>query len=357
MRSTHLPRRLRLAAGTVVLIALSAVLLPASTGVSQTVEPPCPEYQAEPFPASFDGCAELQAQVEDVGSFMGPDGFRLDAYEAVLQDFFEKYCHRDADAGWERDKRLRDTGPYVATQNDDGTWSDPAYYGTHQPVVIWYNAPMMDWLRRNRPAEGAGPAPASVEPIPDGAIMVKEMYPAPAVRCNRFEPEHLKAPPSTGFAFMVRDQENAQDGWFWGAWWEGFTPDWPAKDGNPLPAMGFGAYCLNCHASAADNQTFADLKNVEGEPGEPNVYLVQSFLFDNELGREPGRHRSAHDVSDDPERHDEPLPQYSPAFLARFQRSDRPTADSVRQMPSQTYDNVWVAAGPPTAPIRRLVMG
>ena len=37
------------------------------------------------------------------------------------------------------------------------------------------------------------------------------------------------------------------------------------------------------------------------------------------------------------------------AFLARFQRSDRPTADSVRQMPSQTYDHVWIPGGGPTA--------
>ena len=44
--------------------------------------------------------------------------------------------------------------------------------------------------------------------------------------------------------------------------------------------MGFGQYCTNCHASAKDNSTFASLKNIKGQPGEPLVFLSQNFFLD-----------------------------------------------------------------------------
>ena len=51
-------------------------------------------------------------------------------------------------------------------------------------------------------------------------------------------------------AVMVRDREASQDGWFWGWFgWSGWNPDWPAGPQNRLPYMGFGQYCVNCHAS------------------------------------------------------------------------------------------------------------
>ena len=59
----------------------------------------------------------------------------------------------------------------------------------------------------------------------------------------------------------------------------GWSVDWPAKDTSPTPNMGFGQYCTNCHASAKDNQTFAALKNIKGEPGDPLVFLSQNFFL------------------------------------------------------------------------------
>ena len=47
---------------------------------------------------------------------------------------------------------------------------------------------------------------------------------------------------------------------------------------NSLPNMGFAQYCMNCHASAANNLTFASPKNMQGEPGEPLVFLSQDFF-------------------------------------------------------------------------------
>lgn len=326
------------------------LLLAVAVGPAQAVggDLTCSAVQPTAVPASFTGCAELETKASNPAAFMGPEGFKLAEYEAVLQDFFGKYCYRNAAAGWVRDKRVRDTGPYAAFL-DGGTWSPGRYFGTHLPVVIWYSPTMAAWLRHNRPASGA--APADPPPVPDGAVMVKEMYPAPAARCDQFPPERLKPPASTGVAFMIRDRQNAHDGWFWGAWWEGFKPDWPAQSGNGLQAMGFGAYCLNCHASARDNSTFADLANIQGEPGEPLVYLSQNFLFDAaqsgpDLKRAAAmsRHRSALDTSDDPPREQAPLGQYNPAFLAAYPQPSPPT--TVDNMPSQTYDHVWVPGGP-----------
>ncbi len=344
---THSPRRWPWAAAFLSAAALALLLLPAFEVQTQTADPPCDLYSPEPVPASFVGCADLQAKVEDTAAFMGQDGFDLAGYEGVLGEFFDNYCHRNAASGWVRDKRVRDTGPYVAVSQPGGTWSSPRAYGTHLPVVIWYNPKMIEWLRQNRPHEGD--APAAPAPIPDGAVMVKEMFPAPAARCDRYPPEHLTVPASTGVAFMIRDAANAQDGWFWGAWWQGFTPDWPPQ-GRGLAAMGFGLYCLNCHASAKDNSTFADLANVAGEPGEPNVYLSQNFLFENAIApqEELGRHRTVVDTTDDPPREQAPLSSYNPAFLARFPTTTPPVQSAITSLPSQTYDHVWVPGGGPT---------
>ncbi len=342
------PRRSSWVVVFLVAAALAVVLIPARNVQTQTAEPDCGLESPTSIPATFACCDDLQAKAENTAAFMTPHGFDLAGYEAVLNDFFEGYCHRNAGSGWVRDKHVRDTGPYVAVAQPGGVWSSPRAYGTHLPVVIWYNPKMIDWLRTNRPHEG--PAPAKLAPIPDGAVMVKEMFPAPAARCDPFPPENLNVPGSTGVAFMIRDTSNAQDGWFWGAWWQGFQPDWPAQ-GQGLAAMGFGLYCLNCHASAQDNATFADLANVEGEPGQPNVYLSQNFLFQNQLAAtdEASRHRTVIDTSDDPPQIQTPLPEYNPAFLARFPTQTPPTPSSFTSLPSQTYDHVWIPGGGPTA--------
>ena len=46
-------------------------------------------------------------------------------------------CHRDEDGGWVRDKRVRDTGPWIGTYAD-GKWTGQVF-GTHAPVLIWYS--------------------------------------------------------------------------------------------------------------------------------------------------------------------------------------------------------------------------
>ena len=153
----------------------------------------------------------------------------------------------------------------------------------YAPVLIWYSPEFYAWLR----GQPAGKRPSrhgeqlAEQPVPDGAMVVKEMYTPPGAACSGVDPLYL-LPTQNGAAIMVRDSTVAHDGWFWG-WYgwpgDGWAVDRPAKDTSPTPNMGFGQYCTNCHASAKENQTFAALKNIKGEPGEPLAFLSQNFFL------------------------------------------------------------------------------
>ena len=94
----------------------------------------------------------------------------------------------------------------------------------------------------------------------------------------------------------------SHDGWFWGwfGWKENsWAPSWPAQADNPYPNMGFGLYCTNCHSSARDNQTFASLRNIAGEPGEPLVFLSHDFSC---RGISPPKARPAREAGRRPRR-------------------------------------------------------
>src|SRR5690606_6800595 len=115
---------------------------------------------------------------------------------------------------------------------------------------------MADWLVANRP--GDREAVYSPPPIPDGAMMIKEMFDTPAAACTDVDPLHIH--PSNGAAIMIKDSAASHDGWFWG--WYGFgpgsgwDPDWPPAPSNAITNMGFAQYCMNCHASASSQLSF-----------------------------------------------------------------------------------------------------
>jgi hypothetical protein len=138
---------------------------------------------------------------------------------------------------------------------------------------------MIAWLHANRPEDPAK-APARPASVPDGAIMVKELYsPAPAASCRIADLLRLR-PDTKGYAVMIRDSAAAFDGWYWGVLgWKGWQPDQPPPPSNAPSLNGFGPLCTVCHASARDNQTFASLRNIEGEPGEFLTFLVQDFFL------------------------------------------------------------------------------
>jgi hypothetical protein len=149
---------------------------------------------------------------------------------------------------------------------------------------------------------------------------------------------------------MVRDSKGSYDGWFWG-WYgwagSGWAVDWPAKPSSPYPAMGFGQYCTNCHASAKDNSTFAALKNIQGEPGEPLVFLSQNFFLDPSWQSLQNRIQSA-GASDARATGNDP--EYNAAFTRIFwSLGGAPKRGEISEMPPVTYDSVWPKPGEPTA--------
>ena len=99
--------------------------------------------------------------------------------------------------------------------------------------------------------------------------------------------------------------------------------------------MGFGQYCTNCHASAKDNSTFASLKNIKGEPGEPLVFLSQNFFLDPSWQSLQSRIQSAGAKDTASAGKD---PDYNPAFTKIFCVARRPAAarrhrrDAVRDL-------------------------
>jgi hypothetical protein len=193
-------------------------------------------------------------------------------------------------------------------------------------------------------------APAAREPVPDGAMMIKEMFVPPASACAEVTDwKNLK--PTKGIALMVRDRQASYDGWFWGwlDWGAARTnlntwkPDWPADAKNALPDMGFGQYCTNCHASAKEH-TFASLRNIAGERGEPLVFLSHDFF----LAPVSDQHEAVATAGAAPppaaKKDDDP-------FVATYGSAEN-TVGAVPPraklaLPSETYDNVWMPAGGP----------
>lgn len=153
--------------------------------------------------------------------------------------------------GWCEDKYVRDTGPYIHGQ----------YYGTHPAVRIYYSPEVMTWLRNGRRGVPA-----------DGAVIIKEQYPAPAAMHGN---EHGRALKPLDWTVMIRRSSGSRDGWFWA---EVYTKTPTSKGmtfgGTQYPNAGFGLYCLRCHASANVATTFAALDNIKGFPGEPLIFKV-----------------------------------------------------------------------------------
>jgi hypothetical protein len=316
-------------------LALCAVLVPAIAQGSAT----CPDEQVTKQTPTPEQIKEVCEPLEPV--VRAPSALPLNEYEAKLSQYLGAMCHRNEDGGWKVDKRVRDTGPWVGTYAN-GKWTGQGF-GTHAPVLIWYSPLMYEWLKANRAENGATPAAAA--PVPDGAMMIKEMYPYPAAACANVPIDRLLAL-SQAAAVMVRDSKGSHDGWFWGwyGWGDnsGWSVDWPAKAGSPYPNMGFGQYCTNCHASAKDNSTFASLNNIKGEPGEPLVFLSQNFFLDPSWQSLQSRIQSAGAKDTATSGKD---PDYDPFFETVFHtRGGLPARDQLK-MPSETYDSVWPKPG------------
>lgn len=130
-----------------------------------------------------------------------------------LQQFLDTGCHKQ----WVQDPRIRTTN------------------GVHPNVKVYFSPGMWNWMG-NRTGD-----------VPDGAIVVKEQYGFTAGNTT-----------VSDWAVMVRDSGGAWDGWYWADLVPGSSPELVSPDIDcdeaSYPAAIFGAYCINCHASAADGQ-------------------------------------------------------------------------------------------------------
>lgn len=170
----------------------------------------------------------------------------LPEFQLVLRAFLTSGKYRNLN--WCEDKGLRDTGPYVNNSS----------YGVHPTVKIYYSPAVVNWLLRKNPADV----------IPDGAMIVKEQYAAPAARYQVQGPPLLR-----GWTIMIKDAKGAKDGWYWDESWAAQCVD---NNNAPfaVPYGGFGLYCTRCHASAEKEMTFSYTKNIKGFPGEYDTYFV-----------------------------------------------------------------------------------
>ena len=260
-------------------------------------------------------CPDARESSLPLPSSMSPDDFH-DKLLAFLQN--TEY----AKLQWCEDKGVRDTGPYVNSE----------YLGTHPAVRVYYSPAIMKWLLNGR-----------IDAIPDGAMIVKEMYfPGPAAR---YEGKQLTP---ASWTVMIKDSKASRDGWFWGGLWTS-NPPMPKPSDSYKPPFnvfneGFGLTCLHCHASSEKEFTFASLNNVKGHPGNP----LSFFVDDTWRTPPPPEPKVLADIAPGHRmlklrRKSAPVEMATQAEFLKFFK-DVPIPGGLQVMPAETYDHV--VAGP-----------
>ncbi len=274
-----------------------------------------------------------------------PSSMSVADFENQMFDFLNERVYAD-ELAWLSDKRIRDTGPFIAGK----------YYGTHPAVRVYYSPGIIKWLQGGRVGE-----------IPDGEMIIKEQYQPPAIRhAGKSEDEIRESLES--WTVMVKDSAGSQDGWFW----SNPVADQKVTNNHQYPfdhpVSGFGHYCIRCHGSAQSAEfestrkgnefTFSALRNIEGFPGEPMVFRVDDSWreqthnttrtdVDQELERKLG------DLSADWEIDHDSHPRIAPEdcpesrklvlnrnFLEYYDSIAVVAAEQVQRIPPVTHD--WV---------------
>ncbi len=276
------------------------------------------------------GASKRSVPAPDVAALPLPTSLSLQAYEKQLYAFLE--AREYVELGWAKDKYVRDTGPFLAG----------ASFGTHQAVRVYYSPEVEAWVRAGRPKDKA---------IPNGAMIVKEMYAPPATRYGGMDEAQI-AKAIAGWTVMVRDASGSRDGWFWAYYAPGQDVDTNAYPFS-YPNAGFGQYCVRCHASSEGSFTFSSLDNIEGTPSEPLRFRVDNSWLetdpvDKTLLAPHIAQAEAQEVL--PVKEVKPLSRPNPAFLETFSTVEQVALESVVKLPPVTLDHVVAPAAPPMAP-------
>jgi len=145
------------------------------------------------------------------------------------------------------DPAIRSSGPLIYR---GGSLKD---LSTHNRVRVYYTQAVVDWLVAGRPAGK----------LPDGAMMVKEMFPSDTRQPDADVP--------LGYATMVRASKGSMDGWYWSSYIT--LPNDPRA---PIGKSGWSD-CLICHASADNPEnTFADMSHLDGTKVEPQEIYTET---------------------------------------------------------------------------------
>lgn len=170
------------------------------------------------------------------------------AFDAALHAFIGDFATDAPEPcfkalGWKADGVRRPSGP-VFVNPRSGALEGAGTHGTGL-MRIWYSPEVIAWLEGGRKGR-----------VPDGGTIIKAMF--------KRQPPTYEDVTFSGYAIMVMDHAGSWDGWYY-------------ADGQPLPPPApqdatapygyydynsFGQYCVNCHASAVDNNTFATLRNL-----------------------------------------------------------------------------------------------
>jgi len=229
-----------------------------------------------------------------------PAELYLQDYERVLYTFIlnRKYV----DLNWCVDKRVRDTGPFI----------ENSYYGVHPAVRIYYSPSMMYWLtgdpdywQEGKQSGKATPKAPRTGAVPDGAMIVKEMFTPPGTIYSELKEllqqneaaachdeavyEKLLSRLITSYTVMVKSSTGSHDGWFWAGPTAPTLVDGKLQtveeavdnqlDTNTkMPGSSFGLTCIRCHVSAENDMTFSSLRNVAGFQTDQNLI---SYRVDN----------------------------------------------------------------------------
>lgn len=153
---------------------------------------------------------------------------------------------------WPADGVQRPSGPTFVDPRSGALQSA----GTHGAGLmrIWYSPDLIRWLKAGRTGRA-----------PDGAVIIKAMF--------KRQPPSWEQVAFSGYAIMVMDYAGSWDGWYYA---DGAAQSGPVETDATAPYgyydyNSFGQYCVNCHASAVDNNTFATLRNLRDPDVLPNT--------------------------------------------------------------------------------------
>lgn len=299
------------------------------------------------------------------------------AYDTMLENFVRAQSY-ERDLEWTGDEQWRLTGPYVGEIGSGGS------YGSHPTVQVFYSPEVVAWMCGDRTDE-----------LPDGAMIVKAMHNIDDTLDIRLQDDSCMIvngdPEPDGWTIIVKNAAASHDGWYWGYYGVDSRSTAPVDQGNP-PTLGlaavtsedalnellqaterdpdfyptgkvsnvdnkvpdvifpndiYGSYCIDCHASAVSESTFASLDNVLTSglqfrqfSSSPDVDLTNSLGVDTFKG--------PHDLQSDVEPiagyvnpFSTPLAEPSDAFLSFYDQLAPITYTEAMalSMPAETYDH------------------